>query len=755
MSGPWEKYQSKQETAESGPWDKYQTKPAEENGLIKAAKAIDSVTGAPVRSAIGAVQDGGGFGDALSSFWKQLGENPDMAPKGSDIRKKAGIDLGDKTIIDPNGRFASFGNAVPLMHVTNQILQRTSPNDLVDFGIEAVADVTNVVPVGSVAKGLVKGGVKGASKLAKGAAKTSEVVTDFAGQAGKKAVQGFFGVPEESINRYLARHPQLKDKVGAREMMEEVAGRLDEGLNPIRAKLEAAESAVESAKAKRSEDLAELMLKRQEAKDALKLAEEQVLAEAASQVSSRVKQLDSGVKEGASKAFNILNEEGVKVPTQSLKDNLDAGIKSLKTRAVTDEETAVVDLLQRYRERLDKFGPEIKGGDAKRIIQSLDREMNYIAPGSVARMSQQDQALGGLRTGLDERLKGSQAYTDQMKRVADDMGVLSQVGDLSNEGAAARALNSAQRATGKDKADVLRALGSKFGEDYLSKINRSNLPETHKLKGLLAKYRAAKKGNNVKAAEIALDSLRAELGGVNQLTDKGLANIVDRMSSVVRASDPKNTSMEILQKAGDLAGVNMADELADIRTISSFEKGYNRGSANTNLWAALAGFFGGTMFGPAGMVGGVAGGGIVGKTLIDNFGPRVGRIILDQAPLLQKMNPTDWLKQLDVPENVKQKLAKDLIDFDKITQGSRAGALTSKDAGHSAIKKVSEKEPKGESKWAKNGLEKLGIQDRKIASELMNSKEGRTLLIEASDLEPGSAKMKKIKERIEKNWGTK
>jgi hypothetical protein len=61
--------------------------------------------------------------------------------------------------------------------------------------------------------------------------------------------------------------------------------------------------------------------------------------------------------------------------------------------------------------------------------------------------------------------------------------------------------------------------------------------------------------------------------------------------------------------------------------------------------------------------------------------------------------------------------------------------------------------PKGEDRWAQSGLQKLGIQDPKLAAQLMQSKQGKQLLIEASDLSPNSPAMKRIKDQIQKLGG--
>lgn len=55
---------------------------------------------------------------------------------------------------------------------------------------------------------------------------------------------------------------------------------------------------------------------------------------------------------------------------------------------------------------------------------------------------------------------------------------------------------------------------------------------------------------------------------------------------------------------------------------------------------------------------------------------------------------------------------------------------------------------KGPDKWAQDGLKKLGIHGEQ-AQRLLDSKEGKRLLIEASDLPPTAKRFKKIKEKIE------
>jgi hypothetical protein len=80
-----------------------------------------------------------------------------------------------------------------------------------------------------------------------------------------------------------------------------------------------------------------------------------------------------------------------------------------------------------------------------------------------------------------------------------------------------------------------------------------------------------------------------------------------------------------------------------------------------------------------------------------------------------------------------------------------------KNAPEAAAKFVAEhlkKSSLGPDRWAQNGAEKLGLS-APLAEKLLQSKEGKRLLIEASDLEPGSRAMNRIKEQIQKGYGSK
>ena len=56
---------------------------------------------------------------------------------------------------------------------------------------------------------------------------------------------------------------------------------------------------------------------------------------------------------------------------------------------------------------------------------------------------------------------------------------------------------------------------------------------------------------------------------------------------------------------------------------------------------------------------------------------------------------------------------------------------------------------------AQQGIQKLGIQDSDLTNRLLQDPKGKQLLIQASDLAPGSKAMQRIQDQIKKGWGSK
>lgn len=120
--------------------------------VVEVGEFVDKYTGAPTRSAISEIIKTptlSGAGEAAKKFVDQFGEDPNLAPTGKDIARQ--IDISDKPVF-----------SLP-------VIGDVSKAGMVGFGIDVLADPTNVIPVGAIAKATAKTAVKGAQATAKGA----------------------------------------------------------------------------------------------------------------------------------------------------------------------------------------------------------------------------------------------------------------------------------------------------------------------------------------------------------------------------------------------------------------------------------------------------------------------------------------------------------------------------------------------------------------------------------------------------------
>lgn len=121
-------------------------------------KTVDKYTGAPTRAAVGSLQAGGGLLGAAKTFGKQFGENPDLAPTGKDIARKAGVSdtllsdylPGVYTKKDSGGLLRKGGLFDP------------SASGAAGLGVDIASDWSNFIPAKAALKGL--GRVSGATK---------------------------------------------------------------------------------------------------------------------------------------------------------------------------------------------------------------------------------------------------------------------------------------------------------------------------------------------------------------------------------------------------------------------------------------------------------------------------------------------------------------------------------------------------------------------------------------------------------------
>jgi len=141
------------------------------DGVISLGNTIDSFTAAPVRKGLDSLKTKGP-GAALSDAWAQFGEDPATAPTGPEVARAYGVS--SKPVVDPEG--LEF-EADPIAFRDKQFWSQVPQDKLYGFGVDFGADITNVIPFGTIAKGLSKGSAALAKGATTGAALGADLVT--------------------------------------------------------------------------------------------------------------------------------------------------------------------------------------------------------------------------------------------------------------------------------------------------------------------------------------------------------------------------------------------------------------------------------------------------------------------------------------------------------------------------------------------------------------------------------------------------
>lgn len=192
----------------------------------KVASALDSVTGAPSRSAIGALQDGQ---NPLTAFKNQFAEDPSAAPTGAEIAKKAGVSdeafaqfTGDDVAKLAN-TISKIGGAPALAlkiladNAPQSLKDQTykpTPADVAGLGIDIAADPTMLIPgraIGKTAEVVGDAAKFLKSKTGRAIGKTAELVGDAAKATTVKAGSTLTGVSEKSIKTYIEQRKAIDE----------------------------------------------------------------------------------------------------------------------------------------------------------------------------------------------------------------------------------------------------------------------------------------------------------------------------------------------------------------------------------------------------------------------------------------------------------------------------------------------------------------------------------------------------------------
>lgn len=618
------------------------------------------------------------------------------------------------------------------------------------------------------------------------------------GYAGRKAFTSLFGVTEENASKYLAN----RARINAAPELSSIKDHVDDAVKKLSDDVESGKLTLDNAKmalrdlksqvqngltdskidAREAVRTTENLFKEAAAKSIQPLKDRRAPTELAHEVVNAVEDLKRGISEKSGSAWETLQNSNHQMPTSILKSEVSKAIDSLQVGgkaggSVGQASESAIGSLRKLRSQLDSLPDNLSMPQVKQVIQNLDRDVSY-SNGAGQFMDAASREKLGVRKAADKYLKGNvPEYAKAMGPVSEDARLLDEVasgfgderkaigrlgqvsgprGDLDRQ-----ALEKLEQATGRNGAftkpidEYNRAQTILKDPNALEQMRRA-LPEYSAYRQAMAKLAKMKpdwsrdqldramstsrEGRALSLAEDSLSKARSRFEPVSSLTPMSTESKLKSFTRPGGAPIETNKAMQALEQQ---SGKKFIEPLEDRAVLDSFSRPYTNGSKNTLLWTVIGSIFGGL---PGAGLGASYG------QLVDRYGPKMGKTILDGVSKLKENPNIQTIQSLNLPEGLKKEIEREFRVYTLIKGGRESGQRV---ADQEENQRQMSRGPaeRGESKWASSGLSKLGIQDPELKAQLLQSKEGKRLLIEASDLPAGSARMQRINEKIQKQWG--
>jgi hypothetical protein len=400
------------------------------------------------------------------------------------------------------------------------------------------------------------------------------------------------------------------------------------------------------------------------------------------EISGAIKTLGDDVSAQSGKAFDILENEKVKVPAYDAYTWLGKTIDKLKSGPPSDSANAAITKLETYRNYL---GPkaELSGPQAKELIMAIDSDVRQWEK-IFGRGNQKDNLLRQFRGEIDAPLKrASENYAKAMEPLAKDTTLLktSQKAYGSPDKALSK-LSSIASPKSVENQKLLNELGARTGRDFNSPIQdfistqrllksperlntvKQGLPQYAERQSALAQAAKGKRASDPREIQrltknsienrslnVAKESLekaqrtKADLSGWSRL------NTSKKINSVMRNMDDPavKKQVETLSKLGDQ---DFADQINRLRVNKGFTGSRMNGSRNVNFWALMG----------MGTAGGGPVGGMIGAStgyIMDKYGPALAKKVL---VAVHKTQGTPTVQKLIKAGISSQKVAQELVD---------------------------------------------------------------------------------------------
>lgn len=613
--------------------------------------------------------------------------------------------------------------------------------------------------VGGVEQGLMQGSGEAVAPLI---GKGVQALGGVAKWGGTKLLSSLGGVNPAVIKEYS----QFSNRINAAPSVEALKDISDEFVGKLSADVQAkkltADQAQEAYKGLQSDLKDSYRTAGYDARDAVNSAQQTLkdahgarVQQLSGDIYDTVNKLKSDVRSGSGNALKTLDKANSRVDLAPVYSTIDSSIERLN-KSGTDEALAVADKLQEYKTRLmTKNWSRIAPQDAKGLIQGLDQITEY-SPMAGSFDKAKNAAFKDVRSALDRSLKGSvPEYAEAMKPVAADADLLDRVHDFGDKQTSVGILGRIDAPNQLERRAALDELGKKYGADFVGAANPKNLPEQQLVnraraaQDTLRPDRVADKLDQTLAssrqksafdtAQSGLDASQEKLAPFKSLAPNGAGQTQAQQKLAQLAKGGNIELTDMFERLGKLTDTDFVQAMKDNDIKAAFQKGATNGSRNT-LMGAVAGYaFGG---GATGIAAGAAAG-----RAVDQWGPAITKKVLDGVIKVSKSPTVSTISQLELPEPIKRNMIVGLEDY-----LSRSGAQAG--PGAAALQNVAEqpkepnRKPTGEDRWAQNGAASLKLRDADT-QQLLSSPKGKQLLIQASDLTPGSKAMKAVQTQIQ------
>lgn len=431
----------------------------------------------------------------------------------------------------------------------------------------------------------------------------------------------------------------------------------------------------------------------------------------ADDVLDSVEQVKKQVGELSEESYKILDLHKGRFPINGVSPQISKIQNELKVGGEllsADAETAFK-VLDQWKSKIknisgatDKKG--LSGGEVKRIIQELDSDIRKFGDKMAGEFSDKTyNALMNVRRVLDQKIKTQvPGYAQVMEETA-KMNVLR--GELSKlfgkRESAVSKLSRIDAPNMERERQLLKELGVLSGKDFATQVDdlvalkaqgktsvalddlKRNLPEyKNYIEAVATEARTRRPGfgqnmieraqtaspeaANLRGAQTALQAATNQVDEAvgayspfKRVTPQNSENFIRTlMSDRGRKIELKKVAVSL----GELSDENFVQMIDDLRVREGFEKGFQNGSSNVNLWGTLAGVFGLVSGDPTlGIASG--GAGVAFGKIMDAYGPKITRRVLDGMVFMRGIPTVQKINQVfgDIPEQLRTQLRTDLI----------------------------------------------------------------------------------------------